>query len=192
MAEKSRRASDGFQRTMLDLASPLKDALEFAAENEELLGLGGRELRLDRQASGRQGDHFWALQFQVVSTEGLTIQGARVFFRVNNGNLVQWGATRLPPVGTAIPERRVGSSQAFAAAGRHFGGWDVARDWLINPGREELLTVASGDWTGEMGKGFALARVWTFVFRRDGSHTPGRARVDASNREVLEFRDLNR
>ena len=34
MAEKSRRASEGFQRTTLDLSSPLKDALEFAAENE--------------------------------------------------------------------------------------------------------------------------------------------------------------
>ena len=34
MAEKSRRASEGFQRTTLDLASPLKDALEFASENE--------------------------------------------------------------------------------------------------------------------------------------------------------------
>ena len=34
MAEKSRRASEGFQRTTLDLASPLKDALEFAAESE--------------------------------------------------------------------------------------------------------------------------------------------------------------
>ena len=34
MAEKSGRASEGFQRTTLDLASQLKDALEFAAENE--------------------------------------------------------------------------------------------------------------------------------------------------------------
>ena len=166
-------------------------AREFAAENEELLGLRGRELRVDRQASGQQADHFWTVQFQV-TVDGMRIQNAWVFFRINNGNLVQWGATRVPAVGTPVPERRIGVAQAFAAAGRHFGGWDEARDWLLNPGREELLPVKPKSWSGEMGGGFRLARVWTFLFRRDGSHATWRVRVDAETGEVVEFRDVNR
>jgi hypothetical protein len=43
----------------------------------------------------------------------------------------------------------------------------------------------------KFGQGRGLARVWQFVFERRGVIGTFRARVDATNGELLEFRDIS-
>jgi hypothetical protein len=68
-----------------------------------LLGVNPSMLVLNHGRSGQPADHVWFVDYDVVR-DGLTIEGARVVFRANNGNLVQFGTENLP----SFPTRRLG------------------------------------------------------------------------------------
>ena len=92
-------------RSKIDLETMESIARSFISDVEPLLGSSGRVLHLNREASGLYSDYFWLVEFDVYTHGGLKIEGARLFFRVNNGNLIQYGSEQLPPPGTVIPQR---------------------------------------------------------------------------------------
>ena len=50
--------------------------------------------------------HVWFVDFDVLAG-GRKIEGARVVFYVNNGNLIAFGSENLPAPGTRVPAVRV-------------------------------------------------------------------------------------
>jgi hypothetical protein len=158
-----------------------------------VLGVDPASLALNRGRSGRQAGHLWYVDFDV-RRGGLTVEGARVVFRVSHGNLIEIGAESLPSPGAAVPVAQVSREQALTAVADFVGGLSAA-DSLADGGSLHLLPVNLAD-PGfaegfEPGNGRGLALVWQVVFHRRGVMGTWRARVDAVSGQVLELLDDN-
>ena len=165
----------------------------FVASWGGLLGVAPADLVLSSGRSGRVASHLWLVDFDVLRG-GRPIEGARVFFRVNNGNLIQWGSENLPPPNAKAPADRIGRDKALAALSAYVGGFSATDSW-IDPGSLHLLPAAVGDPKSKHafapGAGLRLLSAWQFTFRREGSHGTWRGRVDAETGVLLDFTDQN-
>lgn len=160
-----------------------------------MLGVDGNSLVLNPGRSGRQSDNLWYVDFDV-RLAGMTVEGARVVFRVSHGNLVEIGGERLPSPAALIPTAKIGREQALAALADYVHGFS-AGDVFSDSGSLHLLPVELSDsrFTGgfEPGNGRGLALVWEIVFHRSGVTGTWRARIDAESGRVrvLELLDMN-
>jgi hypothetical protein len=158
-----------------------------------LLGVDARSLTLNAGRSGQPAEHLWFADYDVV-IDGLQVEGARVVFRINHGNLVQFGTENLPSGHVKAPKAGVAREAALANLAAYIGGFSAA-DSFVDGGSLRLLPVRIEDPRFndgfELGKGRGLTPAWQFVFRRDGEDETWRARVDAVSGEVLELRDVN-
>jgi trimeric autotransporter adhesin len=162
-----------------------RDLLQKAAP---ALGVDPASLVLNRDRSRQIDGYVWFVDFDVLR-DGRPIDGARVVFRVNNGNLIQFGGENLPPPDAAAPAVEVTREAAQAVVTGYIGGAFFDDVWL-DEGSLHLLPVAAADGY-EIGRGRSLATVWQFEFRRPGELGTWRARVDATSGQLLEFVDVN-
>src|SRR6185295_16737656 len=158
-----------------------------------LLAAGGQQLVLNQGRSGHPADHLWVVDFDLVR-DGLVVEGAHVVFRVNNGNLIQFGSENLPAPGSPVPPTAKSRQQALAALSSYVGGL-TARDKLLDSGSLHLLPANAVDASlaarFEPGRGRKIVKVWQFTFHRDGVQGTWRARVDAATGKLLDFVDVN-
>jgi hypothetical protein len=168
-------------------------ARAFVEQRPQLFGVETRRLVLDREASMPVADHVWFLQFHVLTDDGVPIEGARVFFRVNNGNLIQFGAERVPPADLEPAPAAIGPAAAEAALAAALE--PVTGDfWLLDDPRLSVLPTSAGepDQAFDLAEGYVLTPVWTIVFRHGGESETWQARIDARDGSLLELRDINR
>lgn len=177
----------------VDLATLDSLARQFLRENAALLGVAGETLQLNLGRSGQPGPHLWFVDYDVVRN-GIAIEGARVVFRVNNGNLIQLGSENLPSPGSPTPAIRIGQDQAWKIVNDFLGGF-FNDDLVVDAGSLRLLPVEIADAKAAegfaLGQGRGLVAVWRLVFRRPGVIGTWQARVDATSGEVLDFFDIN-
>jgi hypothetical protein len=194
----------GNQLTAQDLAGVFKgkpltvsgmDAIAraYMPRIQSLLGIDPATLVLNQGRSGQPAGHLWFVDYDVVQ-EGMPIEGARVVFRVNNGNLIQYGSEYLPSPGSKVPPTKLTSADAQAVVAGYIGGFQVG-DSFRDSGSLHLLPAAiasTGTAEGfDFGKGRGIAKVWQLVFHRDGVMGTWRARVDALTGDILELTDIN-
>ncbi|HXU44497.1 MAG TPA: hypothetical protein VN783_03160 [Thermoanaerobaculia bacterium] len=157
------------------------------------MGVDPAGLVLAKGRSGPVSDYLWLVDFDVL-WGGLPVEGARVVFRVNNGNLIQVGTENLPAPGSVIPKVALSREDALAKLSAYVGGFGSA-DTFLDTGSRHLIPVAvdnSGFAGGfEPGKGRGLAQVWELTFRREGVLGTWRGRIDATTGEFLELADVN-
>jgi hypothetical protein len=156
-----------------------------------VLGIDPATLSLSPGRSGRTDVHLWNVDFDVV-LDGLPVEGARVVFRVNNGNLIQFGTENLPSPGSRVPPGQVSRKEALATLSAYMDsvggiGGIGAADRFVDGGTVKLLPASIQGSPERRG----LIRVWEIVFRRRGSIGTWRARIDATSGELLDFRDVN-
>jgi len=176
-----------------DLATLEAIARDLLPEVAPLLGVDPGGLRLAESRSGRVADYLWYVDFDLFAGE-LPVEGARVVFRVNNGNLVQFGGENLPVPGAAAPAVKLTRDEAMDALDAFAGGL-LPTDVWIDRGSLRLLPVAVNDPLYAegfaFGEGRGLIAVWQLTFRRPGLGGTWRGRVDATTGEVLELIDVN-
>ena len=184
-------AGEGTDRPDLSTLEGL--SRDFLLDAAPMLGVDAESLRLNPDRSGSPADYLWFVDYDV-EHDGVPVEGARVVFRVNNGNLIQFGTENLPAPGAEAPPAKLTRNDALAVVASYIGGFSAA-DSFLDGGSERLLPVnlaAAGFADGfEPGRGRGLARVWQFVFRRDDDDATWRARVDAAGGRLLELRDVN-
>jgi len=177
----------------VDLARIESLARGFLPQVESLLGVKGSDLVLNKGRSGQPAEHLWFADFDLV-LGGLPVEGARVVFRVSNGNLVQFGSENLPSPNMTMPSARVSQNQALDILAGFIGGIQPGDDFL-DKGSLRLLPAAvanAGFADGfAFGGGRGLVTVWQLTFRRAGENATWRARVDAQTGEMLELLDTN-
>ncbi|HEX6898646.1 MAG TPA: fibronectin type III domain-containing protein [Thermoanaerobaculia bacterium] len=176
-----------------DLSTLDTIARGFLPRVSRLLGVDARSLALNQGRSGQPADHVWFVDYDV-TLDGLVVEGARVVFRVNNGNLIQFGSENLPHRNARVQAAKLSREAALAALESYVGGFSGA-DSFLDAGSLRLLPAAETDKaSGEgfaFGRGRGLATVWQFTFRRDGDNGTWRAQVDAATGEILSFTDMN-
>jgi len=158
-----------------------------------MLGVNPADLVLNAGRSGQPAVHVWFVDFDVLAG-GRKVEGARVVFYVNNGNLIAFGSENLPAPGTRVPAVRVPVEAARATFFAHVDGFQ-AGDSIVDNGSYKLLptAVASKSFAEGYapGNGRGLVGVWEFSFRREGILGTWRGRVDATSGKLLEFYDMN-
>ncbi|WP_166654102.1 hypothetical protein, partial [Tahibacter aquaticus] len=77
----------------VDMAVVEARLLDFIAENSDLLKTDGLEFQLDPQGSVAygEGNTHWFIEL-AQSKNGVKVKGANLFFRISNGNIVQFGS----------------------------------------------------------------------------------------------------
>ena len=173
-----------------DLTTLETIARGFLAPLAGALGVDPKELVLSSGRSGRQSDYLWYVEFDLVR-DGLKVEGARVFFRVNNGNLIQFGTEGIASPGLPTPRAALDRSRALAVAAEAFGTRSpIAK---VIESKLHLMPLAL-DLPGEEGRfadgqGVRWAPVWSISVVRTGG-APWRVRIDAATGEVLALQDL--
>ena len=168
-------------------------ARSFMPRVKSFLGIDPSQLVLNHGRSGQPAGHVWFVDYDVVR-EGMVVEGARVVFRVNNGNLIQYGTENLPAPGAKVPPTKLTKKQALAAISQYVGSFQVGDSFRDNGSLHLLPAAIPSARTAEgyeFGNGRGLAKVWQFVFKREGVMGTWRARVDATNGAVLELTDIN-
>ncbi len=175
-------------RSKPDLSVMEAIARKFVAENAKLVGVDAASLVLNSGRSGGPADYLWFVDFDVVRA-GIPVDNARVVFRVNHGNLIQWGTEYVPTADVAVPKVVISQRTALANLASYVGGINPATDTMIENGTLRLVPTSRVD--GKFGKGYDLTNIYQFSFRRDGVMGTWRAKIDANSGEILEFADTN-
>jgi trimeric autotransporter adhesin len=176
-----------------DLPTMERIARGFLPRVAHLLGVTPNNLVLNQGRSGQPAEHIWFVDYDV-TLDGIAIDGARVVFRINNGNLIQLGTENVPPGPVRAPKAKLTREQALAAVADYIGGFNAA-DTFLDGGSLRLLPTRERDERFNdgfaPGKGRGLLAAWQFIFSREGEHETWRARVDAVTGQVVDFRDIN-
>ena len=177
----------------VDLATMDRVARAFFPQVSSLLGVEAKDLKLSEGRSGPMSDYLWYVDYDVYRG-GWKIEGARVMFRINHGNLVQFGTEGVPPPGVVAPFPRLSRDEAVQAVAGYIGGFSDL-DALVDQGTLQMMTRAKIDPTTvdrfRPGDGYGLLPIWQLSFRRKGTVGTWRARVDALNGRIVEFGDVN-
>lgn len=173
-----------------DLKTLEKIAREFLEPLGDALGVDTRELVLASGRSGQQSDYLWYVDFDLVHA-GLPVEGARVFFRVNNGNLIQFGTEGIAAPGLSSQSASLDRTRALGVAAAAFGS--SAPIERVFETKLQLMPLAidlpgrEGQYVA--GQGVQWVPVWSVSVERVGG-APWRARIDAITGEVLALQDL--
>ncbi len=177
----------------VDLDTLDRIARDFLPRVAPLLGVEGKDLKLSAGRSGAMSDYLWYVDYDVYRG-GWKIEGARVMFRINHGNLVQFGTEGLPAPGVATPFPRLTRDEAMQALDAYIGGF-CDHDALVDEGELLMMTRAKIDTAAadrfRLGDGYGLLPVWQMSFRRKGTIGTWRARIDALTGRIVEFGDVN-
>lgn len=163
----------------------------------EMFRVSGSELSLDPSGSSAYGpdNSVWFVEFRQ-SHGGVPVKGANVFFRVNNGNIVQFGTDLVSDVRIdTVP--RLDASAAKGAALRVIGVRNSEIAEVLDGGTLTILpTLRDGEkpgdgYAGPTGDGYRHRLVWEFTFRRRDDVGTYDMIVDANDGRVLQLIDLN-
>jgi trimeric autotransporter adhesin len=185
------------QESDMNLGIVAAKARAFIASVPELLAAENLELKLDSERSVLAGGErpVWFLEFGQ-HRDGVRVDGAYVYVRVAQGNIVQFGAERIADVQIATQPAAT-REDAFAQAWTQFGFRPgAAVEAFLQPGELRILPAlpvgeAAGErFSGLRGSGYRHVLAWRYQFRLAGDSATWQALVDAQNHRVLELRDL--
>lgn len=153
----------------------------FVREERVLLGPSVGTLVFDPETSvSRENGRLHTLYFDW-TIDGVTVEGAGVFVRINSGNITQFGA---PFVGDAS----VATTPAFDSdeALRLLTAWSGDDETARPLGEPELKVQIE-----ERGSGLEHRLVWIVRYAVPGRVETWEGRLDARTGEVVSFRDVN-
>jgi hypothetical protein len=181
----------------LQLDDVAAQARAFMSDNTDLFNIDQADLVLDESQSGTFGDRdqLTFVTFQQIY-EGLDVEGATVFFRLNSGKLRSFGTVRVAELNLNT-RANVDKADALQRVLDHAGflAGDVTE--LLNDGELKIVpTLPPGNsaghaYVGAPGNGYRHALVREISFRRVGDAATYGALVDARSGRVLELVDQN-
>ncbi len=140
------------------------------------------QLVLDRKASAiRAGGRLASLTFEW-HIDGVRVEGASVFVRVNSGNVTQFGAPNVGPATVSTQPTVPAVAAREAVLG--FAGDEESHEWIGDTAL--LLQIEERD------EALDHRLVWVVTYRVPGRTGTWEGRVDARTGEVVAFRDTNR
>jgi Zn-dependent metalloprotease len=180
-----------------DLAQVERLVRAFMGRYPEMFRIAPESLRLDTSRSISYGPdaRVWFIELQQYH-DGVPVEGANVFFRINNGNIVQFGADRIADVGISA-QPAVTATEARQRGLDTLGVEAAEVSKVVEPGLLKIYPVLTqGERSGEMysglaGFGYSHQLVWETTFRRAGDEGTYKMVVDAQTGGLLGTWDLN-
>ncbi len=157
-------------RVEIELSHVEQIVRNFIDENPDLFRLAQEDLVLRETASGNFGERgqLWLVEFQQYH-EGVPVEDATVSFRINNGNLVQFGGDRAGDVGVDTTPA-ITAEDAFAAVLAELGRGMEEVSEVVDSGTLKLFpTLPPGEelgepYAGDPGEGYDHTLGWEVAF----------------------------
>ncbi|MGA9750319.1 MAG: PKD domain-containing protein [Acidobacteriota bacterium] len=170
-------------------------ALDFVRAHAGLFAAAPDELVLNPEGSGSFSDYLYFVEFEW-RYGGVPVEGARLAFRLNHGNLVQVGQEHMSPAIRSLdPRPAIDADTAWQILGGYLAGWPDERAEVVEPGRLVILPMSSPQALDglpvPLGKGLSYRLAWAMAFREPGVLGTWEARIDAHSGDLLTFRDAN-
>jgi len=166
-------------RITLETLEPLARA--FIEANRSMLRPARGTLELDRRTSLlREQGRLASLYFQW-SVDGVPVEDASVFVRLNSGNLTQFGAPLVGPVRTST-RPTISGAQALDILLKYTGDGELYR---LRHDPELVLQPEDGP------SGLEYRLVWRIGYRVHDRIESWEGRIDAHTGEIVGFRDTN-
>jgi len=171
-------------------------AREFIAKYSGMFPVRQEELFLDREGTLPIGDSFYLVRFGW-AVKGIPVEGASIYFRINNGNLIQVASTGISsaPLQT-VPS--IPAETAWEILNGYLGKERVTqKDEILDRGRLVIIPVTpkgmkADVYQGPPGAMAAYDLAYRLAFRRPGIPGTWEAIIDARSGEILRFVDSNR
>ena len=165
---------------------------QFIRQYPELFGVDVADLEVSTAGTSEVGGYLWYVKLDR-KYQGIPVEKSYVIFRVNHGNLVQFGGEFMGRISVdTIPTISLETAQQIVAG--YLGGMSAGDEWMDN-GQLTILPLApqgdAGVYNLAPGEGVDYHLVYTLTFRRDGVMGTWQAKVDAHTGEVLSFLDAN-
>ncbi len=169
---------------------------QFIADYPDIFRLPKGTLKLDTERSVKlRKGRVWFVEFKQYRG-GVPVEGANVFFRINNGNIIQFGTDRLADV-TVSTKPTVTSAEALDHLAESLK-WDraglrqkQAAVLKLFPALPEGAPRAER-FAGKAGEGYRHVLAWEFTLQRKGIDTTYTAVVDAGDGHVIRVEDQTR
>ena len=189
---------NGLDAAALGFAAAPRGLADIEARGRAFLDGEGDLLRPDAgDLTLDEGRSAWLEEGRVVfldwnwSVDGVPVEGARVFLRVNNGNIVQAGSVGISS-GAPKAHAVLDADEALGRLVEHAGG---ARPGDRVTAAPSLLFIARAAGRGDAvawGAGVSYRLVWRAAFRRAAGRETWTGDVDAATGEIVAFEDANR
>jgi len=168
-------------------------AREFLERHQQVIKVNPAELVLDPLGSVPVGNSIYHLRFQWTHGK-LPVEGASVFFTVNNGNLIQLGVQSIGDIELS-PSPTISAEQAWKTLWAYVGG-RTERDEMLSHGALAIMPITPKGLDPDalklpFGKAISYVLVHKLAFRRAGVLGTWEALVDAHTGDLLRFRDSN-
>jgi subtilisin-like proprotein convertase family protein len=181
----------------LNLGAVAAKAREFVDSAADLIGTDGIELQLDAERSLVAGGDrpVWFVEFGQYRN-GVRVDGAFVYVRIAQGNVVQFGAERIADIAidtTPSLTREAAFQRAWDELG--FPAGESVGEFLERGELRIYPALPSGDVAGESyngakGAGYTHLLAWRYVFRLPHDDATWQIIVDAKSNRVVDVRDL--
>jgi len=166
---------------------------QFMMDHPELFPVNQDDLVLVPEGTVELDGYLYFVRYEY-RRNGIPVEGSNVVFRVNHGNLIQFGAEKVAPLADVDTVPSFDTETARQILEGYVGGWSSA-DQIVDPGHLSIIPFAPegdlGPFAGAPGTGLEYRLVYTVVFHRDGQMGTWEAKIDAHTGDVLTFRDRN-
>ncbi|MBN2384872.1 hypothetical protein JXQ70_18520 [bacterium] len=172
-------------------------AREFLEIYPGLFPVSQAELVMDPEGTLPIGESIYLLRFQWV-IDNIPVERGSLFFRINNGNLIQVASTNIASIGKLDTKPSLPLEIAWDILQEYLGKEGVTkRDEIVEPGRLVIvpITVRGYDanvYQGPIGTMHDFALCYRITFRRSGVIGTWEALINAHTGELLRFVDANR
>jgi hypothetical protein len=173
-----------------------KLARDFLSRYQGVFRLNPDEFVLDPNGSGPVWSQYYFLRFQWAPA-GIPVEGGSIFFRINNGNLIQVATEKISDF-KLDPIPNINLNTAWEIM-KGYLGEDAPneKDEIVEPGRVLIIPITPvGDnadlFNGRFGQMIDYKLVYSMSFRRPDVQGTWEGIVDAHTGELLRFVDTDR
>ena len=157
-------------------------AREFVDRYSEIFGVSSTNLVVDPAGSRPVGNHIYLLNFGY-EVDGVPVNRAALYFRINSGNLLQVASQNIAPV-TIDTTPSIDRQTGWTVVQDYLGPFGSAADVVNDRGSLHLVPVTpknvdADDFAGPLGSGFTYKLAWRYAFDRPGVIGSWGAGVDA-------------
>jgi trimeric autotransporter adhesin len=182
--------NSGSLETKATLNFVAQKALQFLKDYPGLVAAAPADLRIMRGASGPISDYLYFLDLQWLY-HGIPVDRAHVVFRLNHGNLIQFGQEYVSrSIESLDPAPTISRETAWEVLWGYLGG-QAGEVKISNPGTLLIVPVATKaaleGTPVRPGSGLAYRLVYALPFRTPETGKTWEARVDAHTGEILSF-----